>query len=57
MERYLKKQMLKDLPKKIVLISGPRQSGKTTLSKMLSKSYEYLNYDHETHRTFIEKKE
>ncbi len=57
MERYLIKQMIEDLPKKIVLISGPRQSGKTTISKMLSESYEYLNYDYDAHRTIIEKKE
>lgn len=45
MDRYLKKHILKDLKEKIVLLSGPRQVGKTTLSKQLSSSYVYLNFD------------
>ena len=53
MERYLKKQILADLSKKIILISGPRQTGKTTLSKMLIDSYDYLNYDNATDRLRI----
>ncbi|HLE12133.1 MAG: ATPase [Bdellovibrionales bacterium RIFOXYD12_FULL_39_22] len=57
MKRYLAIPILKDLPNKIVLLSGPRQSGKTTLSKMLFTNYEYLNYDHGHHRTRIEKKD
>lgn len=57
MERYLTKYIKKDLEKKIVLLSGPRQTGKTTLSKMLNSSYEYLNYDHDENRNRIEKKE
>lgn len=40
-----------------MLLSGPRQAGKTTLSKMLNSSFEYLNYDHEENRGRIEKKE
>lgn len=35
----------KDLKKKIVLLSGPRQAGKTTLSKQLGLGFVYLNYD------------
>ena len=31
MKRYLTNYILDDLKKKIVLITGPRQSGKTTL--------------------------
>src|SRR3990167_2533636 len=34
-----------DLPSKIVLLTGPRQCGKTTLSKQLDDSYDYFNYD------------
>ncbi len=45
MKRYLAPLLLKDLQKKIVLLSGPRQVGKTTLSTLLDKSFEYLNYD------------
>jgi len=44
MERYLTNYILDDLKKKIVLLTGPRQSGKTTLSKMLSNNFDYLNF-------------
>jgi predicted AAA+ superfamily ATPase len=44
-ERSIKKFVLKDLDKKLVLISGPRQVGKTFLSRSLSSDYIYLNYD------------
>ncbi|MDD4975279.1 MAG: ATP-binding protein [Bacteriovorax sp.] len=44
-ERSISKFALKDLDKKLVLISGPRQVGKTYLSKSLSSDYIYLNYD------------
>ena len=57
MERYLSKFIKKDLDRKIILLSGPRQTGKTTLSKMLNSSFEYLNYDHDENRDRIEKKE
>ncbi len=50
MERYLTKYILNDLDKKIVLLTGPRQSGKTTLSKMLSSHFDYLNFDNPEHR-------
>ncbi len=55
MERYLKKAILPDLNKKIILITGPRQVGKTTLSKTLIKDYEYLNYDNVSDRKKIHK--
>jgi hypothetical protein len=57
LERTLLKHIKKDLNKKIVLISGPRQCGKTTLSKMLGLSYHYLNYDNGDHRELISSKE
>ncbi len=57
MDRQLLKLIRTDMIKKIVLISGPRQSGKTTLSKLLSDSYNYLNYDYEEDRTIIENKQ
>lgn len=45
-ERYLLPLIRSDLEKKTVLLSGPRQAGKTTLAKMLFPgSTEYLNYD------------
>jgi predicted AAA+ superfamily ATPase len=43
--RSLQKQIELDLKKKIVILSGPRQAGKTTLAQTLSSSIEYLNYD------------
>lgn len=45
MRRYLEPALKKSLGKKIVLLSGPRQVGKTTLAKGLSKSIAYYNYD------------
>lgn len=45
MKRYLEKFIQEDLDKKIVLLTGPRQAGKTTLSKMLTSDYDYFNFD------------
>ncbi|NDG85840.1 MAG: ATP-binding protein [Proteobacteria bacterium] len=56
MERALKKAILKDLNEKLVLVSGPRQVGKTTLGRSLFERHEYLNYDSEDHRPIIEQK-
>ncbi len=53
MERYIEKYILEDLKEKIVLISGPRQVGKTTLSLMLTESRTYLNYDAASDRKII----
>ncbi|MBU0698539.1 MAG: ATP-binding protein [Proteobacteria bacterium] len=53
MERYLKRYILNDLKKKIVLLTGPRQSGKTTLAQMLSNNFDYLNFDNPEHRLGI----
>lgn len=59
MERYLEKALKKDLGKKILLISGPRQVGKTTLAKGLCKTsdLEYLNYDYVPDRRRILREE
>lgn len=56
MKRYIEPYVLKDLPKKIVLITGPRQCGKTTLSKQLFSSFDYFNYDTDTDRLALQKK-
>jgi uncharacterized protein len=56
MNRYLDTRIQKDLLKKMVLLTGPRQVGKTTLSRHLggnlSRNFQqalpaavYLNYD------------
>ncbi|MBC8419733.1 MAG: AAA family ATPase [Desulfobacteraceae bacterium] len=50
MERFLTHYIRDDLEKKIVLLTGPRQSGKTTLSKMLSSNFDYFNFDNPEHR-------
>jgi predicted AAA+ superfamily ATPase len=50
MKRYLETNIKNDLENKIILLTGPRQAGKTTLSKMLKSSYYYLNYDDAEHR-------
>ncbi|MBF0106188.1 MAG: ATP-binding protein [Deltaproteobacteria bacterium] len=53
--RYLASQVVKDLKKKMVFVSGPRQVGKTTLSQSLIKKTggEYLNWDNAAHRKQI----
>ena len=56
MDRYLKNALLEDIGHKIILITGPRQCGKTTLSQMLSQDYQYLNYDLAEHRLLIAEK-
>ncbi len=48
MKRYLTNAILSDLDKKMVLLTGPRQVGKTTLAKDLMANYrrpQYLNWD------------
>jgi uncharacterized protein len=48
MKRYLDNLILTDLHRKMVIVTGPRQVGKTTLSKQLLPAFEraqYLNWD------------
>ncbi len=56
MNRYLKKYIQKDLDKKIILLTGPRQTGKTTLSKMLESYFDYFNFDSIDDRLSLQKK-
>ncbi|MCX7352616.1 MAG: AAA family ATPase, partial [Proteobacteria bacterium] len=56
MIRAQKNIILNDLEKKIVLLVGPRQSGKTWLAKDIAKSFKnslYLNYDQIKDRKII----
>lgn len=50
MKRHLQSFIQQDLPSKIILLTGPRQCGKTTLSKQLYDSYDYFNYDAASNR-------
>ena len=48
MNRFQKEFILHDLQKKMVLLAGPRQAGKTTLAKSIAKEFKsssYLTYD------------
>ncbi len=44
MERAQKKAILRDLEKKMVLLAGPRQAGKTTLAKEIAGNFESSIY-------------
>lgn len=60
MERLQKQVIAKDLDKKMVVLTGPRQVGKTTLAKSLSTTWtdlEYLNWDSEKDRKIMLRQE
>ncbi|MEW6367754.1 MAG: ATP-binding protein [Acidobacteriota bacterium] len=57
MRRYLEAQIREDLQEKLVLVSGPRQVGKTTLSKQLVEPFVYLSYDSAADRRMIHREE
>ncbi len=57
MKRSLTESIKKDSKNKIILLSGPRQSGKTTLTRSLFKTYSYFNYDSSEDRAFLHKKQ
>lgn len=56
MNRDLATPILRDLDKKIVLLTGPRQVGKTTLAKSLVEGAEYFNFDAPEHRSILRAK-
>jgi predicted AAA+ superfamily ATPase len=65
MQRYTQKFLLQDLAQKMVFIGGPRQAGKTTLSKAISTEFckhsdekgLYLNWDSTEDKQKILKKQ
>lgn len=57
MKRHITPFIIEDLSEKIILISGPRQVGKTTISKRLRPDYTYLNYDRIRDREIMRKEE
>ena len=40
----------------MILVSGPRQCGKITLTKILSTSFDYINFDSEDDRKTLKTK-
>ena len=56
MERYLQSAIAADLRRKIALLSGPRQSGKTTLAGMLHPDHQCINHDLAEHRLSLREK-
>jgi len=57
MKRSIDLQIRRDLQQKMVLLTGPRQVGKTTLSQQLLAEFpegQYLNFDVAAHRPVIE---
>lgn len=58
LKRDLTDSITQDLEKKIVIVSGPRQCGKTTLARSLPvKNYDYLSYDALEDRTLLLRKQ
>ena len=56
MERQIKSRIISDLKKKMVLLSGPRQVGKSFLAKMIMEEFKqprYLNWDSTKDRKVI----
>lgn len=57
MKRYVDVRVRQDLLKKMVVLTGPRQVGKTTLSQQLLDEFpggQYLNFDVAAHRAVIQ---
>lgn len=58
MKRYLDDLVAADLPRKMVLVTGPRQVGKTTLCRQLMANFpaaQYLNWDVAADRAILQR--
>jgi len=55
-KRDIQQNIKEDLKSKIVLLSGPRQVGKTTLTQKLDQKAQYINYDNMDDRSIILKR-
>ena len=55
-KRSITQSIIEDIGK-IIIIIGPRQTGKTYLSKRISSDYLYLNYDSTKDRLLIDSEE
>jgi predicted AAA+ superfamily ATPase len=53
MERELTALVKRDLGRKLVFVTGPRQAGKTWIARNLDIPTDYLNYDNDEHREVI----
>ena len=53
MKGYLHDALTADMNSKVLLLTGPRQCGKTTLARALHADVEYLNYDLAEHRLIL----
>ncbi len=56
MKRYLYQYVKQALNDKIVLLTGARQCGKTTLAKQLFSNFDYLNFDAVEDRLLLKSK-
>ena len=60
MQRYLAQTVFKDIKKKLVVLTGPRRIGKTSMSRQLMSYYQnplYLNWDIPEHRVRLQKQD
>ena len=60
MQRYLEQIVFKDIKRKLVILTGPRQVGKTFMSRQLMSYYQnplYLNWDIPEHRVRLQKQD
>lgn len=56
MKRYINQYICNGLSDKLVILSGPRQVGKTTLSKSLFETFDYINFDDSDDRLILHNK-